>query len=163
LCDSASYPDRGLADRLFGQKYRRQGYRCALRKRTPDPPPKDTKVESSFSDSAQYERTSASITPAETPRPSGRPRKVKAATEQPNSLPVISELIRPNLAPASAHVQHDAAPGRIDKSVLTIAEPRRLRDKAHLKFVASQPCLICGRSPADAHFDLRNPEEWGSR
>jgi hypothetical protein len=23
--------------------------------------------------------------------------------------------------------------------------------KAHLKFVASQPCLVCGRSPADAH------------
>lgn len=27
----------------------------------------------------------------------------------------------------------------------------RLRDKEHCKFVASQPCLICGRSPADAH------------
>jgi hypothetical protein len=29
--------------------------------------------------------------------------------------------------------------------------PRRLRDKAHLKFLGSQPCLICARSPADAH------------
>jgi hypothetical protein len=26
-----------------------------------------------------------------------------------------------------------------------------LRDKAHLKFVASQPCLICGRQPSDPH------------
>jgi hypothetical protein len=26
-----------------------------------------------------------------------------------------------------------------------------LRDKDHRKFVASQPCLVCGRSPADAH------------
>jgi len=42
-------------------------------------------------------------------------------------------------------------PGRIDKSALTIGEPKRLRDKAHLKFVASQPCLICGRQPADPH------------
>jgi hypothetical protein len=42
-------------------------------------------------------------------------------------------------------------PGQIDKSVLTIAEPRRLRDKAHLKFVASQPCLVCGRQPSDPH------------
>jgi hypothetical protein len=41
--------------------------------------------------------------------------------------------------------------GRIDKSVLTIAEPKRLRDKNHLKFVASQPCLICGRQPCDPH------------
>ena len=40
---------------------------------------------------------------------------------------------------------------RIDKSVLAIPEPRRLRDKAHLKYVASQPCLICGRQPADPH------------
>ena len=29
-------------------------------------------------------------------------------------------------------------PGQIDKSLLTIAEPKRLRDKAHLRFVASQ-------------------------
>ena len=42
-------------------------------------------------------------------------------------------------------------PGKIDKSQLTIAEPKRLRDKAHLKFVASQPCLICGRQPSDPH------------
>jgi len=36
----------------------------------------------------------------------------------------------------------DPIPGRIDKSQLAIAEPKRLRDKAHLKFVASQPCTI---------------------
>jgi len=42
-------------------------------------------------------------------------------------------------------------PVRIDKSQLIIAEPKRLRDKAHLKFVASQPCLICGRQPSDPH------------
>jgi len=45
----------------------------------------------------------------------------------------------------------DLFPVRIDKSVLTIAEPKRLRDKAHLRFVASQPCLVCGRQPADPH------------
>jgi len=45
----------------------------------------------------------------------------------------------------------DLAPGKIDKSVLTIGEPKRLRDKAHLRFVASQPCLVCGRQPADPH------------
>ena len=45
----------------------------------------------------------------------------------------------------------DLFPGRIDKSVLTIAEPKRLRDKGHLRFVASQPCLICGRQPSDPH------------
>jgi hypothetical protein len=42
-------------------------------------------------------------------------------------------------------------PTQIDKSILTIAEPKRIRDKYHLKFVASQPCLICGRQPSDPH------------
>jgi hypothetical protein len=45
----------------------------------------------------------------------------------------------------------DPFPARIDKSVLTIAEPKRHRDKAHLRFVASQPCLLCGRQPSDPH------------
>jgi hypothetical protein len=39
----------------------------------------------------------------------------------------------------------------IDKSVLAIPEPKRHRNKAHLKFVAQHPCLICERQPADAH------------
>jgi hypothetical protein len=40
---------------------------------------------------------------------------------------------------------------KIDKSVLTISEPKRIRNKEHLRLVASQPCLICGRSPSHAH------------
>ena len=39
----------------------------------------------------------------------------------------------------------------IDKSRLAHPEPRRFRDKEHVRFVAKQPCLICGRRPADAH------------
>jgi hypothetical protein len=39
----------------------------------------------------------------------------------------------------------------VDKSALAFPEPRRVRDKAHLRFVARQPCLICGRKPADPH------------
>jgi hypothetical protein len=34
---------------------------------------------------------------------------------------------------------------------LTHPESRRFRDKGHVKFVAKQACLICGRRPADAH------------
>jgi hypothetical protein len=40
---------------------------------------------------------------------------------------------------------------RIDKSVLAFGEARRLRDKGHLKYVASQSCLICGRQPSEPH------------
>jgi hypothetical protein len=39
----------------------------------------------------------------------------------------------------------------IDKSVLAIGEPRRIRDKEHRKFVSAQACLVCGRQPSDAH------------
>jgi hypothetical protein len=39
----------------------------------------------------------------------------------------------------------------VDKSVLALAAPRRIRDREHVKTVAKQPCLVCGRRPADAH------------
>ena len=39
----------------------------------------------------------------------------------------------------------------VDKSELAHPEPRRVRDKDHLRFVSTQPCLICGRTPADPH------------
>jgi len=77
----------------------------------------------------------------------GRPRKVKA-------VPTVTDPSSIEPASASTQPQTNAAPAKIDKSQLTFGEPRRLRDKAHLKFVASQPCLICGRIPVDAH-DLR--------
>jgi hypothetical protein len=41
--------------------------------------------------------------------------------------------------------------GAVDKSALAFSQPRRIRDRDHLKFVAQQPCLICGRQPCDAH------------
>jgi len=46
---------------------------------------------------------------------------------------------------------HNGAGAKIDKSVLTISEPKRIRSKEHLRHVAQQPCLICGRSPSHAH------------
>ena len=40
---------------------------------------------------------------------------------------------------------------RVDKSLLTVSEPRRYRNKEHLRFVTRQPCLVCARKPSDAH------------
>jgi ERF superfamily len=51
----------------------------------------------------------------------------------------------------NASRRNSSMPSGIDKSVLAFPEPRRLRDKDHLKFVSIQSCLICGRKPADAH------------
>ena len=39
----------------------------------------------------------------------------------------------------------------IDKSVLALPAPRRIRDRDHVKSVAKQPCLVCSRHPSDAH------------
>ena len=44
-----------------------------------------------------------------------------------------------------------ARPQSIDKSVLALPEPRRVRDRDHVKFIATHACLICGRRPSDAH------------
>jgi DNA recombination protein Rad52 len=40
---------------------------------------------------------------------------------------------------------------KVDKSMLALGEPRRVRDKEHLQYVASQPCLLCSTRPSDAH------------
>jgi ERF superfamily len=39
----------------------------------------------------------------------------------------------------------------VDKSVLTVPAPRRYRNREHLRSVAREPCLICGRKPSDPH------------
>ena len=39
----------------------------------------------------------------------------------------------------------------VNKTVLALPLPRRIRDREHVKSVAKQPCLVCGRRPADAH------------
>jgi ERF superfamily len=46
---------------------------------------------------------------------------------------------------------NNAVAWHVDKGALTLGEPRRYRDRAHLQFVSAQPCLICGKRPSDAH------------
>jgi len=42
-------------------------------------------------------------------------------------------------------------PDGIDKSVFVTARPRRYRNPEHLRYVAQQACLICGRKQSDPH------------
>jgi hypothetical protein len=39
----------------------------------------------------------------------------------------------------------------VNKTILALPVPRRIRDREHVRSVAKQPCLVCGRRPADAH------------
>jgi len=34
---------------------------------------------------------------------------------------------------------------------LLIGEPKRIRNIEHLRYVRSEPCLVCGRQPSHAH------------
>jgi hypothetical protein len=106
---------------------------------------------STLTDPPMSQSASGPIATAKPVRARGRPRKVKAAAEQFAASPVPPKPAIDNNPQASAHLQADSTPAKVEKSELTISEPRRHRDKGHLTFVASQPCLVCGRSPADAH------------
>jgi DNA recombination protein Rad52 len=57
-----------------------------------------------------------------------------------------------------------AGNGNVDKSTLPISTSRRIRDKDHLRYVASQPCLICGRTPSHAHhLQFAQPKALGRK
>jgi ERF superfamily len=59
---------------------------------------------------------------------------------------------------------NNAVAWHIDKAALTLSEPRRYRDRAHLRFVSAQPCLICERRPSDAHhLRFAQPRALGRR
>jgi DNA recombination protein Rad52 len=98
--------------------------------------------------------------------------KSNKSAELPPEIAIAGSLPEAEIAPASsnsiapnAEGQQDARtphkdlqiptesslPQHIDKSVLAIPELKRLRDKDHLQYVASQPCLVCDRKPAQAH------------
>jgi hypothetical protein len=44
------------------------------------------------------------------------------------------------------------------QQVTPLNKPVRTRDRNHLRFVSTQPCLVCGRTPSDAHH-LRFAEQ----
>ena len=58
---------------------------------------------------------------------------------------------RPDQAEQQSMPRSKQRRSAIDKSALALPATRRIRDREHVKSVAKQPCLICGRIPADAH------------
>jgi Rad52/22 family double-strand break repair protein len=77
-------------------------------------------------------------------------RQSPSVIEQAQRTPVAEQranIVAPSIAPNAL----GPSPGKIDKSALPLPEPKRRRDKAHLRFVASQPCIVCGRHPSDPH------------
>jgi hypothetical protein len=67
----------------------------------------------------------------------------------------LSQLGDAAARPESDHA--NGCPGRSPSTeinaegAVAIGKPVRDRDRNHLRFVAAQPCLVCGRTPSDAH------------
>jgi hypothetical protein len=72
--------------------------------------------------------------------------QLKLSTLMTDQLTVAKKL----KAPRRGRRGRDRA-ATINKTVLVLPLSRRIRDREHVKFVAKQACLICGRRPADAH------------
>jgi hypothetical protein len=111
-------------------------------------------------------------------RRSGQPESEAASLTRsraaPNEKVVRSKRrSRPSASRGSDHLPGSVAPvphsgptsrSPIDKSVLVLNEPRRYRNRAHLEYVAAQPCLICERRPSDAHhLRFAQPSALGRR
>jgi hypothetical protein len=47
--------------------------------------------------------------------------------------------------------EQTSAATQTNKIVLVFPEPRRVRDRDHIRHVIKQPCLVCGRRPSDPH------------
>ena len=68
----------------------------------------------------------------------------------------LSELGEEASPPGTKHQKanrHDRGRERAEpaEEVTTIGKPVRERDRDHLRFVAAQPCVVCGRTPSDPH------------
>jgi ERF superfamily len=67
-------------------------------------------------------------------------------TPQPEAAGALEPTIKPNMP------QHEGSfPQRLPVARPSLAKTTRHRDVEHLRFVASQACLICARQPSDAH------------
>jgi len=72
------------------------------------------------------------------------------ATTPSNDDPSVPQISEPRVNATSDGIDAGQAKG-IDKSILTVAAPRRYRNREHLRYVAQQACLLCGRKPSDPH------------
>jgi hypothetical protein len=83
-------------------------------------------------------------------------RQVEQAFEQKVTTLIAAESVdgsppQAQVGEGSAPALAASAPAASDEATLAIAKPRRYRNKEHLRFIARQACLICGRRPSDPH------------
>ena len=62
-----------------------------------------------------------------------------------------ASLVRRSSKKGNSPASHVDGAESAAADVVSISKPVRERDRDHLRFVAGQPCLVCGRTPSDAH------------
>jgi hypothetical protein len=67
-----------------------------------------------------------------------------------NDDPSVPQIEGPQVIATTENTDAGQAKG-IDKSILAVAAPHRYRNREHLRYVAQQACLVCGRKPSDPH------------
>jgi ERF superfamily len=72
------------------------------------------------------------------------------AVTHPNDASSVPQIVEPQETIMGGSTDPGRANG-IDKSILAVAAPRRYRSREHLRYVAQQACLLCGRKPSDPH------------
>jgi hypothetical protein len=77
-------------------------------------------------------------------------RRVPPKSKTPHPPPLSSTSAKETIKTSTPDLNATSVI-KFDKSMLYLSEPRRHRDKLHLRFVSLQPCLMCGRTPSDAH------------
>jgi hypothetical protein len=68
-----------------------------------------------------------------------------------DDVPSFPQIAWPQVTTITTEGTDAGRAKRIDKSILTLAAPRRYRNREHLRYVAQQACLLCGRKPSDPH------------
>jgi len=70
---------------------------------------------------------------------------------RPTNVGAAADVTKDHPATVSPPLQPPETPSRAPDRVQPIERPTRHREPAHLRFVMTQPCLLCGRTPSDAH------------
>jgi hypothetical protein len=90
--------------------------------------------------------------------PEQPPLKTLQSSDTTKSQDETAELISPAdeskvslLSQTSPKLQEFLRIPTAEAQNLPALKPRRRRNKDHLKFISSQPCIVCGRHPCEAH------------
>jgi hypothetical protein len=109
----------------------------------PDPPESATRIENGGDSNSELTAAGSD----------GSGRQPTAAAEKSNPAPKLNGNRVPRRRAAGQNGSSDGATSEaaIQQPVTPLSKPLRMRDRDHLRFVTTQPCLACGRLPSDAH------------